>query len=117
MPRQLRNIALLQFSRYQFEQQQAAQARFYLGQLTPPLAELSGESELLAQLLAWPALSGPDPQLFERLAGQHELPYIVINHIQALRQQQQPAKALQLLQQLSSQLKVTPACHIQRMLG
>ena len=36
LPRQLRNIALLQFSRYQYEQQHNEQARHYLNQLTAP---------------------------------------------------------------------------------
>ncbi len=104
LPRQLRNIALLQFSRYQYEQQQTAAARAYLNQLSPPLEMLSGQAELLSQLLYWPDLAAADLQLFSRLAGQDELPYVVINHILALRQQQQPEQALALLARLSDQL-------------
>ncbi|KKO44088.1 hypothetical protein WG68_17380 [Arsukibacterium ikkense] len=105
LPRQLRNVALLQFSRYLFEQQRSEQARHYLQQLTGPLETLSGQAELLNQLLNWPALAHADPQIFSRLAGQAELPYVVINHILALRQQQQPEQALQLLARLSGQLQ------------
>ncbi|WP_214000364.1 hypothetical protein [Arsukibacterium sp.] len=108
LPRELRNIALLQFSRYQYEQQYTEQARYYLQQLTPPLAELAGQAELLQQLLNWPDTMAGDPQVFSRLAGQNELPYVVINQILALRQQQQPAQALALLGQLSEQLGAEP---------
>tara|TARA_B100001059_G_scaffold76660_1_gene74206 strand:+ start:35367 stop:37238 length:1872 start_codon:yes stop_codon:yes gene_type:complete len=105
LPRQLRNIALLQFSRYQFEQQQPEQARHYLKQLTAPLDELTGQAELLQQLLSWPAATSADTGVFDRLAGQSELPYVVINQILALRQQQQPGPALALLTRLRSQLQ------------
>ena len=108
LPRELRNIALLQFSRYQFEQQHNEQARYYLDQLTPPLTELTGQAELLKQLLNWPATTTRDSQIFSRLQGQSELPYVVINHILALRQQQQPDQALALLQQLAGQLQTEP---------
>lgn len=108
LPRQLRNIALLQFSRYQFEQQHLEQARHYLNQLTLPLEELTGQAELLQQLLSWPAAAEGDTKVFSRLAGQRELPYVVINQILALRQQQQPGPALVLLAQLRSQLQIAP---------
>tara|TARA_R100001443_G_scaffold109644_1_gene121074 strand:- start:9863 stop:11638 length:1776 start_codon:yes stop_codon:yes gene_type:complete len=108
LPRQLRNIALLQFSRYQYEQQHNEQARHYLNQLTAPLEDLAGQAELLQQLLSWPATNVADRQVFNRLAGQRELPYVVINQILALRQQQQPGPALALLAQLRSQLQAGP---------
>ncbi|MDX1676429.1 hypothetical protein [Arsukibacterium sp.] len=105
LPRQLRNIALLQYSRYLLEQQQNTAATRYLNQLSPPLAELAGEAELLKQLLNWPASQTTDPEVFDRLAGQRELPYVVINHILALRQQQQPEQALSLLAKLNNELQ------------
>lgn len=116
LPRQLRNIALLQFSRYQLEQLRPEQARYYLDQLSPPLDELSGQAELLQQLLNWPTLPAADPQIFNRLAGQSELPYVVINQILALRQQQQPERALQLLSQLKNQLQPNPPAGFWRQL-
>ena len=108
LPRELRNIALLQFSRFLYEKQSPEQARHYLNQLTPPLDKLAGQVELLQQLLNWPTTVTTDPQVFSRLAGQSELPYVVINQILALRQQQQPEQALQLLTQLSSRLQAEP---------
>ena len=104
LPRQLRNIVLLQYSRLLFEQQHGGQAGHYLSQLSQPLAELAGQAELLQQLLNWPTVSVSDPEVFSRLAGQSELPYVVINQILALRQQQQPAQALALLAKLRQQL-------------
>ncbi|KKO48687.1 hypothetical protein VT06_10330 [Arsukibacterium sp. MJ3] len=106
LPVQLRNVALLQFARFQYEQQHNQQARYYLQQLSLPLNELAGEAELLTQMLRWPELSPVDSQVFSRLAGQSQLPYVVINQILTLRQQQQPLPALQLLTKLSQQLQV-----------
>lgn len=105
LPRQLRNIALLQFSRFLHEQQHPEQARNYLNQLTPPLEQLAGQAELLQQLLSWPTIKADDSDVFNRLADQTELPYVVINQILALRQQQQPEQALLLLEQLSGGLQ------------
>ena len=69
---------------------------------------MAGQAELLQQLLSWPATNVADRQVFNRLAGQRELPYVVINQILALRQQQQPGPALALLAQLRSQLQAGP---------
>ncbi|MDX1538320.1 hypothetical protein [Arsukibacterium sp.] len=105
LPRQLRNVALLQYSRYLFGQQQTELAKQYLNQLNPPLDELAGQAELLNQLLNWPAIATSDTDVFKRLAGHSELPYVVINQILALRQQQQPEQALALLGELNDRLQ------------
>ncbi|MBV2128317.1 hypothetical protein [Arsukibacterium indicum] len=116
LPRQLRNVALLQYSRFLFEQQQSDQAEHYLGQLSGPLDDLSGEAELLKQLLNWPAINTADSGVFDRLAGHNELPYVVINQILALRQQQQPQPALVMLEQLNNRLQPETATGFWRQL-
>ncbi|MCF4008181.1 hypothetical protein L1N97_02140 [Rheinheimera sp. UJ63] len=104
LPQELRNVALLQFSQYQFEQQQPEQARFYFAKLTAPLLQLTGQATLLQQMLTWPNITPFDDKVFQQLAGQAELPYVVINHILALRQQQKSAQALPLLARLNTAL-------------
>lgn len=106
LPAALRNIALLQFARYQLESGDKAAARQYLAQvnITADGAWL-GQQQLLSQLISWPDIEIPAQPDFVSLAQQAEMPYIVSNQALVLAKQQ-PEKALQWLSRLQQQLAV-----------
>lgn len=106
LPAALRNIALLQFARYQLESGDKAAARHYLAQvnITADGAWL-GQQQLLSQLISWPDIEIPAQPDFVSLAQQAEMPYIISNQALVLAKQQ-PEKALQWLNRLQQQLAV-----------
>jgi len=106
LPAALRNIALLQFARYQLESGDKAAARQYLAQvnITADGAWL-GQQQLLSQLISWPDIEIPAQPDFVSLAQQAEMPYIISNQALVLAKQQ-PEKALQWLSRLQQQLAV-----------
>lgn len=123
LPSELRQYALLQYSRYLLSQGDKALATRYLQQLAPsnsptnsPTNEPSqadqqppptffvGAQQQLQQLLDWPHIKIPAEPDFAGLAGQPEMPYVIINQIQALAAQGDVDKALQWQQQLAAQL-------------
>ncbi|MGP9800347.1 hypothetical protein [Rheinheimera sp. NSM] len=106
LPKALRNIALLQFARYQLESGDKAAARQYLAQvnITADGAWL-GQQQLLSQLISWPDIEIPAQPDFVSLAQQPEMPYIISNQALVLAKQQ-PEKALQWLSRLQQQLAV-----------
>jgi hypothetical protein len=105
LPQALRNVALLQFSRYQLELGHKAAARDYLAQvnITADNAWL-GQQQLLSQLVNWPDITIPQTPEIGRLAQHAEMPYIISNQALMLAQQQQSDTALHWLQQLQNRL-------------
>lgn len=106
LPLALRNVALLQFSRYQLELGNKADAKRYLQQvqLTADQNWL-GQQQLLEQLVNWPDIYIPPAPQFSLLTQQPEMPYIVSNQALVLAQTQQSDLALDWLTQLQRQLK------------
>ncbi len=106
LPQALRNVALLQFARYQLESGNKAAAKHYLAQVSVA-ADNSwlGQQQLLSQLVQWPDISIPSVPEFSRLAKQAEMPYIISNQALVLAQTQQSDTALSWLKQLQIQLK------------
>jgi hypothetical protein len=104
LPQALRNIALLQFSRYQLENGNKAAAKHYLAQVHVTAdKQYLGQQQLLSQLLHWPDISLPKTPNFTYLAEQAEMPYIVSNQALIIAKQQ-PEIAQQWLEQLLNQL-------------
>lgn len=106
LPLALRNIALLQFSRYQLELGNKTTAKRYLSKvnITADNSGL-GQQQLLSQLVHWPDIDIPAQPAFDVLLDQPEMPYIISNQALLLAQQQQSEKALQWLVQLQQHLK------------
>lgn len=108
LPQSLRNIALLQFARYQLEQGDKSAARQYLTQVKLNADDkYRGQQQLLQQLIAWPDITVPSQPAFAELGDQPEMPYIVSNQVLALSARQQTEQALNWLEQL--QQKLVPA--------
>jgi hypothetical protein len=106
LPLALRNIALLQFARYQLELGNKKAARHYLGQVSVSAdSTWLGQQQLLSQLISWPDISMPATPEFSQLAQQAEMPYIVSNQALVLAQRGQSTLALEWLAQLQTQLK------------
>jgi hypothetical protein len=106
LPLALRNIALLQFSRYQLELGNKTAAKHYLSQVQITADNTGlGQQQLLSQLIHWPDISLPAQPNFSQLADQPEMPYIVSNQALMLAQHQQSDKALDWLSQLQFQLR------------
>lgn len=108
LPQALKNVALLQFARYQLEQGDKAQARAYLQQvhITADHAWL-GQQLLLEQLINWPDITLPSAPEFERLSQQPEMPYIISNQALVLAQTDQSDVALDWLAQLQQQVRTS----------
>lgn len=107
LPRALRNVALLQFARYQLELGNKALAQRYLAQVQIGAdGQWLGEQQLLSQLIYWPDISLPETPPIRALAGQSEMPYIVSNQALALARAGQSDVALNWLNQLQQQLRV-----------
>lgn len=119
LPQELRQYALLQYSRYLLSQGDKTGALRYAQQLEQSAAGesaldvaphgglasgLAGATQQLQQLLTWPNIALPSEPDFAALDGQAEMPYVIINQIQALAAQGQIDKALQWQQQLAAQL-------------
>lgn len=104
LPQALRNVALLQFSRYQLEMGNKVAAKYYLAQvqLTADKQYL-GQQQLLSQLLAWPDIYLPKAPEFNYLASQAEMPYIISNQALIIAKQQ-PDIAHSWLAQLQARL-------------
>ncbi|MBZ9610064.1 hypothetical protein [Rheinheimera maricola] len=106
LPQTLRNIALLQFARYQLELGDKAQAKLYLSQVDISAdSTYLGQQQLLSQLVFWPDIALPAKPDFSALAQQAEMPYIVSNQALILAKQQ-PELALQWLSQLRQQFSI-----------
>lgn len=108
LPLEVRNIALLQFARYQLELGDKVAAKHYL-QLAQQGAvqtetPLLGQQKLLAQLVNWPDITIPATPQISALANQAEMPYIISNQALALARSNRSEQALQWLASLQSQL-------------
>ncbi|WP_397471760.1 hypothetical protein [Rheinheimera sp.] len=108
LPQALKNVALLQFARYQLEQGNKTPARDYLKQvqITDDNAWL-GQQLLLEQLINWPDITLPPAPEFERLRHQPEMPYIISNQALVLAQTDHSDTALDWLAQIRQQLKTS----------
>ena len=108
VPQSLKNIALLQFARYQLELGNKTAARQYLEQVNITAdGAWRGQQQLLSQLIHWPDISVPPQPDFVSLADQPEMPYVISNQALVLAKQQ-PEQALNWLAGLQQQF-VTPA--------
>ncbi|HEY0921253.1 hypothetical protein [Rheinheimera pacifica] len=108
VPKALKNIALLQFARYQLELGNKTAARQYLEQVNITAdGAWRGQQQLLSQLIHWPDISVPPQPDFVSLADQPEMPYVISNQALVLAKQQ-PQQALNWLARLQQQF-VTPA--------
>lgn len=106
LPRNLLNIALLQFARYQLELGDKLAARSYLAavRLTADDPWL-GQQQLLEQLVQWPEVALPPTPDFAALQFHPQMPYIVSNQALALALRNQPQLALDWLSQLQKRIK------------
>ena len=109
LPLSLRNIALLQFARYQLELGNKVLAQHYLAEVNPESSgSWLGQQQLLAQLVNWPDIELPPAPQFDVLAKHPEMPYIISNQALVLAQREQSEAALNWLQQLQQQLYTPP---------
>lgn len=106
LPAELRQLALLQYSRYLYQRGDLAGARQYLAKLDNPEV-LAGQQQQLQQLLAWPAITIPDAPDFAGLAAHPEMPYIISNQLLQIAQNGDPARAMQWLDALIAQVNTT----------
>ena len=106
LPRNLLNIALLQFARYQLELGDKMAARSYLSavRLTADDPWL-GHQQLLEQLVQWPEVALPATPDFAALQFHPQMPYIVSNQALALALRNQPQLALDWLALLQKRIK------------
>lgn len=106
LPRNLLNIALLQFARYQLELGDKIAARSYLSavRLTADDPWL-GHQQLLEQLVQWPEVALPATPDFAALQFHPQMPYIVSNQALALALRNQPQLALDWLALLQKRIK------------
>ena len=108
VPQALKNIALLQFARYQLELGNKTAARQYLQQVNITAdGAWRGQQQLLSQLIHWPDISVPPQPDFVSLADQPEMPYVISNQALVLAQTDQSDTALDWLAQIRQQLKTS----------
>lgn len=109
LPLSLRNIALLQFARYQLELGNKDMALQYLAQVNQTRdGAWLGQQQLLTQLVNWPDIELPPAPQFAMLAQHPEMPYIISNQALILAQREQSEAALNWLQLLQQQLYTPP---------
>lgn len=109
LPLALRNVALLQFARYQLELGNKDTAQRYLAEVNQASDGVwLGQQQLLAQLINWPDIDIPPVPDFTLLSKHPEMPYIISNQALILAQQEQSDIALNWLQQLQQQLYTPP---------
>ena len=106
LPRNLLNIALLQFARYQLELGDKLAARSYLAAVNLSADDpWLGQQQLLQQLVQWPEIALPVTPEFAALKFHPQMPYIVSNQALALALRNQPKQAQLWLSQLQQQIK------------
>lgn len=103
LPEDVRQYALLQYSRYLFNHGDKAAAKQYAQNIvTNP--DLKGMQQQLQQMLDWPAIQIPAQPDFDQLNGQPEMPYVIMNQIQAIAASGDVDRALEWQEQLTGQL-------------
>lgn len=114
LPWQLRQMAWLEYARFQREQGDIAGAKQSLAnaQQVPAGSELAeqllqGPQQQLTQLLQWPDIHIPAEPEFSRLADAPEMPYIVANQALALHAKGETSQALHFLTALSEKIADT----------
>lgn len=114
LPWQLRQMAWLEYARFQREQGDIAGAKQSLAkaQQVPAGSELAeqllqGPQQQLTQLLQWPEISIPAAPDFAGLADAPEMPYIVANQALALHAKGETQQALNFLTALSAKIADT----------
>lgn len=103
LPTDLRQYALLQYSRYLLSRGDKASAKHYAAGIEHN-PQLQGVQQQLQQILDWPNIAIPSEPDFAALDGQAEMPYVIINQIQAIAASGEIDKALRWQEQLSAQL-------------
>ena len=108
LPLEVRNIALVQFARYQLELGNKVAAKRYLQLVQQGAVQtdmpILGQQQLLAQLVNWPDIAIPAKPDLSGLAEQAEMPYIISNQALALARANRSEQALQWLTLLQDQL-------------
>jgi hypothetical protein len=106
LPTELRQLAMLQYSRYLYQLGDLIAARNYLAKVeNSDLAE--GQQQQLQQLLDWPNIQVPAEPDFAGLAAHPEMPYIISNQLLQIAKNGDPARAMQWLDALIAEVDTT----------
>lgn len=103
LPEDVRQYALLQYSRYLLNRGDKTAAKRYAAGITANPA-VKGMQQQLQQMLDWPDIQIPAQPDFDQLDGHPEMPYVLMNQIQALAAKGDIERALEWQEQLSNQL-------------
>lgn len=103
LPEDVRQYALLQYSRYLLNRGDKTAAKAYAQNIVANPA-VKGIQQQLQQMLDWPEIQIPAEPDFDQLDGHPEMPYVIMNQIQALAAKGDIDRALEWQEQLSSQL-------------
>ncbi|HAT43117.1 MAG TPA: hypothetical protein DCS87_15520 [Rheinheimera sp.] len=103
LPEDVRQYALLQYSRYLLNRGDKTAAKQYAQNIVANPA-VKGVQQQLLQMLDWPDIQIPAEPDFDQLDGHPEMPYVIMNQIQALAAKGDIDRALAWQEQLSSQL-------------
>jgi len=106
LPTELRQLAMLQYSRYLYQRGDLAAARSYLAKVNNTNL-VEGQQQQLQQLLDWPTIQVPAEPDFDGLAAHPEMPYIISNQLLQIAKNGDPARAMQWLDALIAQVETT----------
>ncbi len=106
LPTELRQLAMLQYSRYLYQRGDIAAARDYLAKVNNANL-VAGQQQQLQQLLDWPNIQVPAEPDFSGLSSHPEMPYIISNQLLQIAKNGDPARAMQWLDALIAQVETT----------
>lgn len=106
LPNDLRQFALLQYSRYLFQRGDVTAARATFAKVQPSEV-LAGPQQQLQQLMMWPNIELPAEPEFGLLRDHPEMPYIISNQLLQHAQNGDVTKAMQWLDALRSEVDTT----------
>ena len=106
LPTELRQLAMLQYSRYLYQRGDVAAARNYLAKVNNSNL-VAGQQQQLQQLVDWPNIQVPAEPDFDGLSTHPEMPYIISNQLLQIAKNGDPARAMQWLDALIAQVETT----------
>ncbi len=106
LPTELRQLAMLQYSRYLYQRGDLAAARSYLAKVNNTNL-VAGQQQQLQQLLDWPNIQVPAEPDFAGLSAHPEMPYIISNQLLQIAKNGDPARAMQWLDALIAQVETS----------
>ncbi len=106
LPNDLRQFALLQYSRYLFQRGDVNAARATFAKVQPSEI-LAGPQQQLQQLMMWPQIELPAEPEFSLLRDHPEMPYIISNQLLQHAQNGDVSKAMQWLDALRTEVDTT----------